>query len=290
MNLVLRLVPFLLLFSSLSEAKEFIFDLAITAIFQNEAPYLKEWIDYHRKVGVEYFILFNNNSEDDYASVLEPYIKEGVVKLIQWPSFHPDGKASFINFCYKIQTSAFNTAISLSKWTTKWLAMIDVDEYIVPVLDETIVECLEKRYPAVAGLYVNWQCYGTSHVEKLDPSKPMINQLLWKAPKDNALNLFFKSIVRPWYVLECIHPHACAFIPGFFSVDTVYRKCVGGSQSQSVEIDTIRINHYWVKDEWFLHQVKVPRYVKWGTPVNEILEKAETMNQEYDPILEHFSL
>jgi hypothetical protein len=32
-------------------------NLAITAIFQNEAPYLKEWIEFHLLMGAEHFYL-----------------------------------------------------------------------------------------------------------------------------------------------------------------------------------------------------------------------------------------
>ena len=59
--------------------------LSICAVFRNEAPYLREWIEFHRIVGVEKFFLFNNRSEDDYKSVLTPYIESGLVELTQWP-------------------------------------------------------------------------------------------------------------------------------------------------------------------------------------------------------------
>src|SRR5215204_456630 len=57
--------------------------IAIATMFQNEAPYLKEWIEYHRLVGVKHFYLWNNQSEDDYLSVLQPYIDKGIVELFQ---------------------------------------------------------------------------------------------------------------------------------------------------------------------------------------------------------------
>ena len=52
-----------ILFSSL-EAKSY--NVSACAIFQNEAPYLKEWIEYHRLIGVEHFYLYNNGSTDNY--------------------------------------------------------------------------------------------------------------------------------------------------------------------------------------------------------------------------------
>ena len=36
------------------------YKLSICAIFKNEANYLKEWIEYHRMVGVEHFYLYNS--------------------------------------------------------------------------------------------------------------------------------------------------------------------------------------------------------------------------------------
>lgn len=52
--------------------------LSICAIFRNEADYLKEWIEFHRLVGVEHFFLYNNFSEDAYLSILGDYIGQGL--------------------------------------------------------------------------------------------------------------------------------------------------------------------------------------------------------------------
>jgi len=38
--------------------------LSICAIFKDEAPYLPEWIEFHRLVGVERFFLYDNGSGD----------------------------------------------------------------------------------------------------------------------------------------------------------------------------------------------------------------------------------
>ena len=35
----------------------FLYDLAVVAIFKDEARYLKEWLDYHLLAGVEHFYL-----------------------------------------------------------------------------------------------------------------------------------------------------------------------------------------------------------------------------------------
>jgi len=47
--------------------------------FRNEAPYLREWIEYHRLIGFETFLLMNDNSTDDTQCLLDAYAEEGIV-------------------------------------------------------------------------------------------------------------------------------------------------------------------------------------------------------------------
>jgi len=44
------------------------FHVSICAIFKNEAPYLREWIEFHRIVGIDHFYMYNNRSDDDFAA------------------------------------------------------------------------------------------------------------------------------------------------------------------------------------------------------------------------------
>jgi len=49
------------------------YDLALCTCFQSEAPYLKEWIEFHKLQGVQHFYLFDNLSEDRPENVLSEY-------------------------------------------------------------------------------------------------------------------------------------------------------------------------------------------------------------------------
>ena len=59
------------------------YKVSICAIFKNEAFYLKEWLEFNHLVGVEHFYMYNNKSEDRFEAVLEPYIKKGLVTLVE---------------------------------------------------------------------------------------------------------------------------------------------------------------------------------------------------------------
>jgi len=253
---------------------EFQYQVSVCAIFQDEAPYLQEWIDYHLGIGVEHFWLYNNNSTDNFRQILSPYIKKKVVDLIEWPS---EEKGSS-HFFYNVQTIAYTDAIKKAK-KSKWLAIIDVDEFIVLLQENTLSECLEKRYSSYAGVCVNWQNFGTSYIEKLDPQKKSYEQLVMKMKWDDPWNKHFKSIVQPLHVMECKNPHFCSYLPGYYHINTHYEK-VG--MDSNVYIDIMQINHYWTRDEWYLHNVKIPRYLKWNNGADAVVSQSKKMNFEFD--------
>lgn len=51
--------------------------LAVCAIFKNEARYLAEWVTFHRLMGVQHFSLYNNGSADDWVRELIPELDAG---------------------------------------------------------------------------------------------------------------------------------------------------------------------------------------------------------------------
>src|SRR5690348_6409443 len=65
-----------------AQARPFRYYLSACAIFRNEAPYLAEWLVFHLGVGVEHFYLYENNSTDDFESVLAPFFERGEVTLV----------------------------------------------------------------------------------------------------------------------------------------------------------------------------------------------------------------
>ena len=249
------------------------YNLAATAIFQNEAPYLREWIEFHKLVGVEHFYLYNNHSSDHYQATLKPYIKAGIVDLIEWG--HSDSDISNWN---NTQIAAYIDAINKSKHIVKWLIIVDIDEYIFPVETDNLSTFLQD-YEGVPAVCANWQMYGTSGVKKIQSKDLLIEKLIYKAPADHVENIHVKSIVRPEFVEYVPNPHFCCFLPGLYQVNS-NKEPFEGPFSSPIRIDKIRINHYWTKDENFFYNVKIPRRQKWQD--GGIIERANTLNKEID--------
>ncbi len=138
---------FLLLLARPKQTKKK-YNVSVCAIFKNEAPYLREWLEFNHIVGVEHFYLYNNDSDDNYIQILQPYIDSGLVTLIDWPGTQQ-------------QMPAYHDCIAKFAEETKWLGFIDIDEFIIPKQEDNIFNVLEKfsNYGSVA---IYWRLFGSS--------------------------------------------------------------------------------------------------------------------------------
>jgi hypothetical protein len=261
--------------------KKYDYTLAMTAIFRDDAPYLKEWIEFHRLVGVQHFYMINNLSVDHYLEILQPYIDAGIVELINWPYEHV--------VCAdwnRIQCAAYEHVVKMVKGKVKWLAILDTDEFIFPVKSDNLADFL-SRYEKYGGLAVNWQMFGTSFVSKIPDDKLLIEMLVLGLPEMEEVHKHVKSIVRPEFVAACENPHYMNYKKGYYQVNSDGVK-FSGPFSPYIQVDSIRINHYTLRDEYYLHTVKLPRITKWGYDVKSYIESYNTFNQVYDDSILRF--
>lgn len=256
-------------------------EVAIAAIFQNEAPYLKEWIEYHRLIGVSHFWLYNDVSSDNWAEVLQPYVKEGIVEVFDWSECRKR-----IGKWPEIQIEAYKDAVKRALGRAKWLALIDTDEFILPMKNKTIQGCLKRYYPDAKAIYVQWLVFGTSGIW-LQENESMIRQLICCSNKQHAWNSVGKTIVRPENVLIekiwCVHHVPLKRFKNYLSGS--------GEMIPMVDFDLhmnahqgkyIRINHYFFRDEKFYREVKIPRKLKRDMSLRELSTLYDVCSEEKD--------
>lgn len=269
----------------LLSANAYHYELAIGAIFRDEAPYLKEWIEFHKLVGVEHFYLFNNASTDDYQSVLQPYIDRGEVELLQWLAV----ANSWDNWIYEVQPKAYEACIRLATGKTKWLAIIDVDEFLTPISTNRVPDIL-KEYEVFGGVSFNWKIFGHSGLFELPPGKLMIESLVMTAPYDRPTHLGVKSIVRPERVESSHHPHYVHYKEGFYHVNSNKEACINDQGvTNGVYYDKLIINHYWSRTGSYLYK-KLLRYNSWMPHIvpENWTSYVEGMNELQDYTMERF--
>lgn len=256
---------------------EYKYFLSVSSIFKDEAPWFKEWIEYHKLLGVQHFRLYNNHSTDHYLEVLDPYIKRGEVTVIDWPG-------SYGNWCYEVQETAMLDAINHFKGVSKWLALIDIDEFILPTQHPDMISFLSD-YDPFAAVVINWQNYGTSWVKDIPKDKLMIEVLTLKAEEQSSLNQQVKSIIQPERTNTSKQdwpPHQWRYLPKFFSVSPSKSRFTYGL----IDISKIRINHYVHRTENYFYHCKLakkaimerklsPAFVEqWHRSCNVIEDKA----------------
>lgn len=146
--------------------------LAICAIVRNEAPYIAEWIAFHRLVGVSRFYLYDDRSTDRTLDVLRDVDRGDVTIHPYTEGWHSPEYYGIPNdtipWYTTPQACAFRHFARRHKGEVKWCAFIDVDEFLFHTADEWLPDVLHC-FRTSSGVVVNWLVFG-SNGHKTRPS------------------------------------------------------------------------------------------------------------------------
>jgi hypothetical protein len=241
--------------------------LVIGALFKQENCWLDEWIHYHTAVGIERFYLYCHDEDPRIAQrILKPYIEKGLVKMaivtdntvlktLPSPEVHPA-------VCREIINETINK--------TRWLAIVDLDEFLLPRTNDDLRTILQ-HYETFSALTVNWHIFGSSEHIRRPPTQ--INHFLYRAENNHPMNLFVKSIIHPETVelsriMERketgIVPHKFPYQKGI-AVDEYFRPS-DNSHYNSCTFDKIGMNHYITRSYQDFWEIKAPRGRLCGLP------------------------
>lgn len=217
----------------------FKYNVSICSIFKDEADYLKEWIEFHRIVGVEHFYLYNNNSTDNYLEVLSPYIKKGIVSLIDWPK--PQS-----------QLSAYKNFMETRKNETRWVGLIDIDEFIIPNTTDNIYDFL-KDFNNKPAVIVYWKLFGTSGKIKRDVSKLITEEFIVSRQKYSDIGKIFFNTNFEYDTQLKENSAAMHYLWSKWKgmkvppVNVFGKICMYGNNPVSSNLMPLQINHYLIK-------------------------------------------
>jgi hypothetical protein len=207
--------------------------LSVGAIYFDETAYLREWIAFHRIVGVEKFFLYDNGNADDHLEVLAPYLDDGTVVVHEWP-MRPG------------QMPAYDHCLRTYENESRWIAFLDLDEFLFSPTYRPLPEILVdyERHPAVA---VNWAMFGTSGHRTRPPGLTIETHDYRKEyPEFEQI----KCIVNPRRTERALSPHAFAYRDGFAVNERhipIEKRPLG--MSGPVSVERLRVNHYSQRSE-----------------------------------------
>lgn len=225
------------------------YNLSIAAIMKNEKPYLKEWLEYHLLQGVEHFYLCDNGSTDETKEYLAPYIDKGIITYIDMPGTNK-------------QLVCYDKIVKGYKAQTKWLAFIDIDEYMVPIKAKNMRDFL-KEFEDVSEVSLHWMNYGDSGA--ISRPNGLVTEFFTQ--HGQKLNHTVKSIVRPKDVIDFSSFGSNHYVKVNGPSVNEQHHPVNFMLSFYPSAKKARINHYIVKSfAEFLYKKK--RGHPEGTPIN----------------------
>lgn len=199
--------------------------LAVCAIFKDEAKNLGEWIAFHQSVGVDHFYLYDNGSTDNCTEVLADDIRSGLVTYTNWPD-------------YPGQVSAYQDCVKRFSGQARWIAFIDVDEFLFSPQQKDLSRVLD-RFRDCHGLFVYSYHFGSAgHRER--PTMQTIHAYTLR----EAIPSCGKTIANPRWIREIANPHGFRYWGwGHQTLDTECK--IAEPSGKSRPVDVLRINHYW---------------------------------------------
>lgn len=135
-------------------------NLIITCM-RNEAPFILEWVAYHRSIGFTDFLVFTNDCDDGTDSLLEGLAEAGYVQHLENPweqmknRINPQKGA--LRYSEDLPIVAEVDRILIS----------DVDEYVnIHVGDGTLEALFQELDPDTDAIAMQWRLFGNGDVDR----------------------------------------------------------------------------------------------------------------------------
>ena len=227
-------------------------------MFKNESWSLKEWIEHYKLHGADHVYLVDDFSDDDYLPILQPYIDSGYVTL-----FKSDISERYIGR----QVDITNKYLLPIAKESKWIAQIDVDEFLYSPKEIDLKNIL-KKYENYGRVITNWVWFNSSDFIK-HPKGGIVNNFTSRAEYDAKVfcTIFSHAAVNgqnepEWQNLnapKCI-VNTDYGIKAFMVHDAINEgESINLSYKTNREDPELLLNHYQLQSREYWETVKMHR-------------------------------
>lgn len=248
--------------------------LAACLCFQNASRYLGEWLAFYRLLGVEHFYLYNNESTDEFAGTIAPYVARGIATRIDYP-----GRG--------VQQAIYQHCLREFGARARWMMFCDDDEFLFPVEDVPLPEII-AGFEGYAGVAVSWLLYGSSGYEF--PGDELVIERYRR--RRAAVDPHVKCVVDPAKVVgPAVIGHHFHAREGEAIVNE-YGVPLRGPMCSRPSADLLRINHYLTKSRAELVERRSRVQANTGAlsphTIAEWLEFEQKWNEVEDPVAQRY--
>lgn len=219
----------------------------LVATAKNEAPYLLEWVAYHRMIGFDNILIFQNDSNDLTDETLKVMHDLGLVQ-------YRYNRAA----AGRHQIRAYKRASRLPEFrNADWVLALDLDEFLHIHSGEGQLKDLMAELPQTDVILLNWRRFGNGGETEIT-DRPVTQRFIRAEPASRIAERLtpYKAMFRPSHYDRCgVHQPNGARLP-----EAEIRTCNGSGLTEPEFIrqrfratDPARrrlaqINHYIVRD------------------------------------------
>lgn len=244
--------------------------IAIVAIVKDEERYIGEWLDYHMMIGARAAYIYDNGSTDRTLEVLSGGRWADRITVVPWRNF---------DAAIRMQNAAYAHALANFGRHYRWMAFIDVDEFIVPKRTDNLDAAL-STFEDLPALSLPWHMFGPSGRQSRPPGL-VIENYVERAefpPRPDVISLLhYKSIVDPSKVRVVKTHHVELIDDGEVMWNDRKRKFsyYDRADPRNATADVFQLNHYFTRStEEMREKIAKGRVSKDGRAKNvEFLEE-----------------
>jgi len=218
--------------------------VAIVAIVKDEERYIAEWVAYHLLLGARHVYVYDNGSTDRTNDLLRKGRWSDRITVVPWQNF---------DTTIRMQNAAYNHALANFGGSYRWMAFIDVDEFIVPKRADTLEAAL-LSFEHLPVLSLPWHNFGPSgHAAR--PTGLVIESYVERGafppPPDAITLLHYKSIVDPTQVRRAKTHHVELIGEGEVMYNDRGERFayLDRTDPRHASSDAFQLNHYFTRSQ-----------------------------------------
>ena len=168
--------------------------VALCCIGRLENRYIKEYVEYYKKLGVDKIFIYDNNhdGEEHFEDVIGEYVDNGFVEIIDFRNKEAKQLEAYQD-CYNNRVNDYD-----------WVCFFDIDEFL-EFSDKTLdVKSFlsQDKFNNFDLIHVNWLCYSDNNLVHYE-DKPLrerftspVKPLDYKLENNFPENYHVKTIIR----------------------------------------------------------------------------------------------
>jgi len=159
----------------------------IVTCMKNEAPFILEWVAYHRSIGFTDFLVFTNDCDDGTVEMLDALQGHGILTRMDNPYLEVPGD-------HNPQKGALRFAEGLDQvQQADWVMISDVDEFVNIHVGDGTLDALFDATGEIDVVSMQWRLFGNGNVAQYSDGL-ILEQFDKCAPK------FCPNPVQAWAV------------------------------------------------------------------------------------------